>query len=227
MYSVRRRYHQRGREKIMVKSECIDRLKEIKAEMERLAAEKEALESEIIRSCEEELANTKYKTLSYRTKQGNCATVTLAESLKVIYPTMLKGIFGKAYADMVTEETRYTLSAPAKRLLTNICTGKYIRQGLDRAIRELPVSEEARTKLSKKLKGAKFDTDKKSLMNIGNMNAEDAAEYAYMITEAATWQQFEMLMKLNDITSEKDLSEILSQINSSMIVDESPKVSIA
>lgn len=49
----------------MVKSECIDRLKEIKAEMERLAAEKEALESEIIRSCEEELANTKYKTLSY------------------------------------------------------------------------------------------------------------------------------------------------------------------
>ena len=211
----------------MVEQKSIDRLKEIKQEMERLSAEKDILESEIIKGCEEALANTKYKTLTYQTEAGNSATVTLAESLKLIYPVALKEIFGVAYADMVKEEIKYSPTAPAKRLLTNICTGNYIRQTVEDAIRQLPVDEPTRQKLSKKLKGVKFDTDKKNLINLGGLSEEDASEYAYMIMEAATWQQFEALLRLNGIESEDSIKDIITQIESSMIVDETPKVSIA
>lgn len=205
----------------------IDRLKAIKQEIEKLSAEKDRLESEIINGCEQELANTQYKTLTYTTDSGSSATVTLAESLKLIYPTLLKSIFGKAYSDMVKEETKYTLSAPAKRLLTNICTGKYIRQTLSEAINQLPVDNGIRKKLEKKLKGANFDTDKKNLINIGGLNADDASEYAYLLNESATWQQFETLLRLNEIESDDKIEEVITRIKTSMIVDETPKVSIA
>ncbi len=210
----------------MVEQKSIDRLKEIKQEMERLSAEKDILESEIIKGCEEALANTKYKTLTFTTKDGSSATVTLAESLKLIYPTVLKSIFGAAYSDMVKEEVKYTLSATAKRLLTNICTGKYIRQTFDEAIRQLPVDDTTRQKLAKRLKGVKFDTDKKNLVNIGGLSEEDASEYAYLLNESATWQQFEALLRLNNISSEDDIKEVITRIEASMIVDETPKVSI-
>ena len=210
----------------MVEQKSIDRLKEIKQEMEKLSAEKDILESEIIKGCEDALANTKYKTLTYQTEIGNSATVTLAESLKLVYPSMLKEIFGQAYDDMVKEETKYTLTAPAKRLLTNICTGKYIRQSLCEAVAQLPIDIGARKKLEKKLKGVKFDTDKKNLMNIGGLSENDASEYAYLLTEAATWQQFETLLRLNGISDDAGIRSVLSQIETSMIVDETPKVSV-
>lgn len=210
----------------MVNYSSIDRLKAIKQEMERLSAEKDILESEIIRDSEKTLANTKYKTLTFTTEDGSSATVTLAESLKLIYPTVLKSIFGAAYSDMVKEEVKYTLSAPAKRMLANICTGKYIRQEFDEAIRQLPVDDTTRQKLAKRLKGAKFDTDKKNLVNIGGLSEEEASEYAYLLNESATWQQFETLLRLNNISSEDDIKEVITRIEASMIVDETPKVSI-
>lgn len=37
---------------------------------------------------------------------------------KLVYPAMLKEIFGKAYGDVVKEDITYTLSDPAKRLLS-------------------------------------------------------------------------------------------------------------
>ena len=211
----------------MVKMKSIDRLMEIKAELENLKAEKELLESEIIKDCEEELANTKYKTLTYKTDAGSSATVTLAESLKVIYPTLLKSILGKTYPDMVEEKITYSLSAPAKRLLTNICSGKYVRQTLDEAIACLPVDTLTRQKLEKKLKGVKFDTDKKNLINIGGLSEEDASEYAYLLNEAASWQSFETLLRLNGVDSEDKIKTVLTQIETSMIVEETPKVTIS
>lgn len=210
----------------MIEMKSIDRLKEIKQQMEALSAEKDRLESEIIMACQDDLANTKYKTLCYQTKAGNEAVVTLAESLKLIYPVMLRSIFGKAYPDMVKEEIKYSLTAPAKRLMTNLCTGKYIRQSFEEAVEQLPVEEDIRKKLAKKLKGANFDTDKKNLINIGELSEEDAAEYAYLLCEAAAWQSFVTLMKLNGVDTEEELEELLVKINTSMIVDETPKVSI-
>lgn len=84
-----------------------------------------------------------------------------------------------------------------------------------------------RSQLEKKLKGANFDTDKKNLINIGGLNADDASEYAYLLNESATWQQFETLLRLNEIESDDKIEEIITRIKTSMIVDETPKVSIA
>ena len=210
----------------MLDSVKIDRLSEIKKQMLELKTESDRLEGEIILECREELENTKYKTLTRHTENGSTATVTLAETLKITYPSILKSIFGAAFDDLVKIETKYTISATGKRMLTGIWTGKYIRQSLDEAIKQLPVDEKTRQKLAKKLKGAKFDTDKKSLMNLGGLSEQDASEYAYLIAEAAIWQQFEILLRLNGITNNNEIDKIINLINTAIIVDETPKVSI-
>lgn len=210
----------------MIDEVKIDRLSEIKKQQEKLKAEADRLEGEIILECRNELENTKYKTLTQHTKSGATATVTLAESLKVTYPSLLKSIFGEAFDDLVKTETKYTVTAAGKRMLTGIWTGKYIKQSLDEAIKQLPVDDKTRQKLAKKLKGAKFDTDKKNLINIGNMSEQDASEYAYLISEAAIWQQFETLLRLNGVTDKGEIDKIINLIDTAMIVDETPKVSI-
>lgn len=204
----------------------IDRLKEIKNSIEELKTEQDRLEGELILSSMSKLENTKYKTVTYRTKNGSSATVTLAESLKIVYPSILKSIFGAAYKDIVKSEVKYSLTAAGKRMMTGIWTGKYIRLSLEEAVYQLPVDESTRKKLAKKLKGIKFDTDKKNLMNIGGMSEQDAAEYAYMIMEAATWEQFETLLRLNGITEEQEIKKITDLINTAMTVDETPKISV-
>lgn len=210
----------------MIDNEKIDRLAEIKKQQEKLKAEADRLEGEIILECRDELENTKYKTLSQHTASGATLAVTLAENLKITYPSLLKSIFGEAYNDLVKTETKYTVTAAGKRILTGIWTGKYIRQSLDEAIKQLPVDEKTQQKLAKKLKGVKFDTDKKNLINIGNMSEQDASEYAYLISEAAIWQQFETILKLNNISGKEATDRIINLIDTAVIVDETPKVSV-
>lgn len=210
----------------MIDSIKIDRLSEIKKQMTELKAESDRLEGEIILECREELENTKYKTLTKHTDNGSTATVTLAETLKIVYPSILKSIFGAAFDDLVKVETKYTISAAGKRMLAGIWTGRYIRQSLDGAVKQLPVDEKTRQKLAKKLKGAKFDTDKKNLINLGGLSEQDASEYAYLIAEAAIWQQFETLLRLNGVTDTNEINKIINLIDTAMIVDETPKVSI-
>lgn len=204
----------------------IDRLREIKEQQEKLKEEADRLEGEIILATKEELANTKFKTLTHSTENGSRITVTVAESVKTVYPTMLKSIFGAAYEDMVKEEKKYTLSAAAKRLLTNLWTGKYIEQTLAEAVAQLPVDDDTGKKLEKKLKGVKFATDKKNLINIGGLSEQDAGEYAYLITEAATWEQFENLMRVNHKNTKEEVDEIIGLINSSVTVDETTKITV-
>lgn len=210
----------------MIDSIKIDRLSEIKKQMTELKAESDRLEGEIILECREELENTKYKTLTKHTDNGSTATVTLAETLKIVYPSILKSIFGAAFDDLVKVETKYIISAAGKRMLAGIWTGRYIRQSLDGAVKQLPVDEKTRQKLAKKLKGAKFDTDKKNLINLGGLSEQDASEYAYLIAEAAIWQQFETLLRLNGVTDTNEINKIINLIDTAMIVDETPKVSI-
>ena len=55
---------------------------------------------------------------------------------------------------------------------------------------------------------------------------KDASEYAYLLQEAATWQQFINLLNVTDRVPDEDIDTIIDLINSSIIVDESPKVSV-
>lgn len=213
--------------KIINDDKKIDRLKEIKEELRRLKEEADRIEGEIILETKQALENTKYKTLTQSTENGSSVTVTVSESVKIVYCSMLRHIFGAAYPDMVIEETKYKLTEPAKRLLGNMWTGRYIRSiGLADAINQLPVDEKTRKKLEKRLKGIKFETDKKNLINIGGLSEKDAGEYAYLLQEAATWQQFKNLLNVTERVSDEDIDTMIDLINSSIIVDESPKVSV-
>ena len=125
----------------MIDTNLIDQLTTIKSKITELTAEKEKLEAEIIFASSKDLENTKYKTVTYASEQGNKITATIAETLKLTYPTLLKKIFGAAYSDAVKEETKYTLTASAKRMLTKVWTGSYIKQSLNDAIAQLPVDD--------------------------------------------------------------------------------------
>lgn len=209
-----------------VRHSQIDRLAAVKKEIAALNLEKERLESEIILSCTQDLENTKFKTVTYESDEGNRVTATLAETLKVICPSLLKSIFGAAYNDMVKEETKYTLTTVAKRMLTGIWTGSYVRQTVDEVLKQLPVDEATGRKLSKKLKGANFANDKKNLINIGGLSEQDASEYAYLLNEAAVWQAYITLLELNGITESAEIEKITKLIDTAMIVEESPKISL-
>lgn len=210
----------------MIDTSLIDQLTTIKSKITELTAEKEKLEAEIILASSKDLENTKYKTVTYASEQGNKVTATIAETLKLTYPTLLKKIFGAAYSDAVKEETKYTLTTSAKRMLTKVWTGSYIKQSLNDAIAQLPVDDITLKKLAKKLKGINFETDKKNLINIGNLSEQEANEYAYLISEAAAWQSYSTLLELNGITSDSDIAEITKLIDTAMIVDESTKISV-
>lgn len=214
-------------EKITERYQKIDRLKEIKAETEKLKAEKDRLEGELIADCKQELENTKNKTLSYTTDNGNSAAFTVAENLVIDYPSRLKIIFGAAYDDLVETETKYTVKPKGKQILIDIFSGKYTKDiTLEQAIRQLPINERTLKKLEKKLKGKKFDMDKKTLMNAGGFSEQDASDYAYLLMEAATWQEFETMLKLSGITDKDDIDEMIDLINSSIHVETQEKLSI-
>lgn len=207
----------------MIDKTLIDKLADIKSQITALTAEKEKIEGELILASKHDLENTKYKSIHYTSGNGNSITATIAESLKLTYPSLLKRIFGSAYADAVREETKYTLTAAAKRMLIGVWTGAYVKQTVNDAIAQLPVDDNTRKKLAKKLKGASYETDKRSLINLGGLSEQDAAEYAYLISEAAVWQSYSTLLELNRVT---DTDEITRLIDTAMVVDESAKISV-
>ena len=214
-------------EQIIERNRKIDRLKEIKEETDKLKAEKDRLEGELILDCEQELANTKNKTLTYTTDNGNSATFTAADNLTITYPSRLKLIFGNAYEDLVETETKYNVKPKGKQLLIDIFSDRYTQNvTLEQAINQLPADEKTLKKLAKKLKGKKFDTDKKNLMNIGEFSEKDASDYAYLLMEAATWQEFETMLKLNGVTTEQGVKEMIDLIVQSVQVDTQKKISI-
>lgn len=203
----------------------VDRLVQIKAEFEKLKVEQDEIEGFFLQLCDADLKNTKLKTVAYSGAGANRVTATMAENLKQVYPSFFKEIFGSAYSDAVTEETKYKLSAPASRMLINLWQKSYTKMTVDQVILQLPCDDAAKPALAKKLKGANFKTDVKNLMAIGGFSQADAEQYAYFVSEAATWESFLQLAKVNK-RSEAEMKETLETINSAIVVEETPKIQI-
>jgi len=203
----------------------VDRLVQIKNEMEKLKAEQNELEGFFLKLCDNDLKNTKLKTVAYSGTSANRVTATMANNLKPVYPSFFREIFGSAYSDAVTEEIKYKLSAPASRMLVNLWQKSYTKMTVEEVIQQLPCDAESKTALGKKLKGANFKTDVKSLMAIAGFSRADAEQYAYFIAEAATWENFLQLAKINK-RSEREMKEMLDTINSAIVVEETPKIQI-
>lgn len=205
----------------------IDELAAIKADMSKLKERKDKLEAEIIKQCSADLENTKYKSIRYEGDVFDLTAVT-AESLKVIYNSFLPTIFGKAYEDAVTEKTDYTLSAPAKRMLIGLYKGNFIRVTVKEVVDQMAgVTDDERKQLLKKCKGINYDKDVENIRKFTDLSEEDAKEYAYLIAEAAVWQDFCNLLTLNGIADEAQINDILMKIQSAFVVEDSTKISLS
>lgn len=206
-------------------SELVQRYAEIKAEQSELKKEADSIEAEILKASETDLEDTKFKSAVYSDISGNTITVTNADSVKLIYPAMLKEIFGKAYSDVVKEDITYTLSEPAKRLLSAVYNKEYIKDGsVSQILDDLGIDDKTRKTLEKKLKGAKYETDVKNLMKLGGLDEKSAQENAYLVSEAVAWQNFVKLLTLNNEQITDEIVErAVDMIDSAVVVERTPK----
>ena len=141
-------------EEIAVK---VDKLAKIKHLQAKLKAKSETLEAELLKQFEADVENTKYRTVKYSGETANI-TATYADTVKLIYPSVLKTIFGMAYSDLVTEEIKYTLSAGAKRLLAALYKKEYMRDmTVERCLSQIAPDDKALKTMLKKVKGKNFE----------------------------------------------------------------------
>ena len=207
--------------------ERIRRYGEIKAKIEQLKAEADRIEAEFLKAMEDDLKDSKYKSVEYSDGRGNKVTLTEADSLKIVYPTYLKDIFGAAYGDVVTAEVKYKLNAAASRMLTAIYNGDYLRGGtVGELVKTLRLDDKTEKALLKKLKGKSFDTDMKNLIKLGGLSEEDAKENAYLVSEICAWEEFMKLMKLNGRDTEQEIAEALSWVDGAVTVEQTAKIRI-
>lgn len=205
-----------------VMAEKVDRLVAVKQAIEHLKQEQSKLEGELLLQGQKDLRDTKFKTVSYSGNTGR-ASVTMAESLKLIYPSFLREVFGMAYQDAITEETKYKVSAPAARMLTGLWQGNYTRMTVSQVIDQIPTDGNTKKALCKKLKGANYAKDKQNLMAIGGFDEGTAESYAYFVAEAAVWESFQRVLAANHI-DDTGAEHVLDQITGACIVEETPKV---
>lgn len=212
-----------------IMEKIIDRMVELSRTIDELHNEYSRLEAEVIKKFTEDTENSKLKAKEYESESGS-VSVAYADKVSVVYDSMLSAIFGKAYKDMVKEETKYTLSAPAKQLLAAIYKKEYIMldedQNVEKAIADLPCDEKCIKVLTKKIKGKSFKTDKANLIKYGGFDEQAASDYAYMIAEAASWCNFRDMLRLDGRTAPDKIAEVISCINSAVTVDTSPKVTL-
>ena len=202
-----------------------DRLAIIKQAIKGLNNEKDELEGYFLKLADEGLKNTKLKTVEYYGTGNNKIIATMAQNLNVIYPSFLKKVFGEAYGDVITEETKYKVNAAATRMLNGIWLKNFTKTSIAEIVNQMPVDDKTKQALLKKLKGAKFESDKKNLIAIAGFEEKDAEEYAYFISEAAVWENFRRLMKARGLTEENE-AEFIDWIDGAVVVEETPKITV-
>lgn len=203
----------------------VDRLIEIKKQMEVLKQEAAQIEGFFLKEAEIDLANTKLKSVEYRGHNGKLVA-TMSQSLKTIYPEFLRQIFGAAYDDVVIEETKYKVNANATRMLSGLWLRNYSEMKIQDVVKQIDVDEKTKAILLKKIKGANFKTDKKNLMVIAGLTEQEAEEYAYFISEAAVYENFMRLMKATNKDDTLQIQEALNLIDGAVMVEENPKITV-
>lgn len=210
-------------------SNVIDRMAEIKQEIKSLNAEYDALQAQLQLKAEADLTDTKNKSVQYSGSDGNTASVTIADSVSVVAGELLPAIFGGVYPSMVKQEVKYTLKAPAKRILSAIWHKEYCEGSVSEIVNGLECDDKAKKVLLKKLKGIDFDKDKKNLVDIAQLSDEEASDTAYLINEAAAWENICAIAKVNNNgeISEEILADIITKVNAAVNVSRSMKTEIS
>lgn len=210
-------------------SNVIDRMADIKQEIKSLNAEYDTLQAQLQLKAEADLTDTKNKSVQYSGNDGNTASVTIADSISVIAGELLPAIFGSVYPSMVKQEVKYTLKAPAKRILSAIWHREYCEGSISEIVNGLECDDKAKKVLLKKLKGIDFDKDKKTLVDVAQLSDEEASDTAYLISEAAAWENICAFVKVNNDgeISDEILNDIITKVNAAVNVSRSMKTEIS
>lgn len=211
-------------------SEIVEKVKElsaVKAQIAKLTERKKELEAFFLERGNEDVADTKYKSCTYADGESQAAvTYTEAQALEITAPNYLAEALGKSvFEDIFTEVIKREIKPKDKeieRMLIGIFTEGYVKSPPKDVIAQLPCDDKAKAALAKKLKGAKFETDRDNLMKIGGLSETDAGDYAYMFAEAVVWQTLCRVAEM----SGADKEAIIRSINLGVSVDSSTKISV-
>lgn len=211
-------------------TEIIAKVKElsaVKAQIAKLNERKKELEAYFLERGSEDVLDTKYKSRTYADDESQAAvTYTEAQSLEITAPNYLESALGKdVFKDFFEEETKREIKPKDKnieRMLIGVFTGDYIRSTPGEVIAQLPCDDKAKAAIAKKLKGAKFETDRDNLMKIGGLSEKDASDYAYMFAEAVVWQTLCRVAGMSGANKEA----IIRSINLGVTVDSSTKIAV-
>ena len=207
--------------------QIIDRMSEIKKEQSTLDDEYTTLQSQLQVIGENALENTKYKSVSF-SGTSDKATVTIADKVSNVLPSLFVDIFGKAYNDLVNVTEKAELNAEGKRIAAAVWNKEYCEGSVEEIVSSLNCDDKAKKSLLKKLNGKNFETDKKNLMKIGGLSEEDAKDNAYLVAEVIAWNKIQSIIKLNNkgVFSQAAFEEFVLNCNAAVCVEQSAKVSV-
>ena len=208
--------------------EIIDRMAEIKLEKKALNSENDKLQAQLQIAAEKDLTDTKIKSVHYSGSDGNMATISISDTVSVETGELLADIFGKVYPSMVEKKITYNLKAPAKRILSAIWHKEYCKGSVAEIVNGLHCDDKAKKVLLKKLKGISFDKDKENLINFAGLSEDDASDAAYLIAEAAAWENICAFVKVNNDGDINDdiLADVITKVNAAVCVSRSMKTEI-
>ena len=209
-------------------NEIIDRMAEIKQEKKLLSDEYDGLQAQLLVEAEKELTDTKIKSVSWTSPDNNTACVTLSDTVSVVAGELLEDIFGKVFPSMAEKKVTYTLKAPAKRILSAIWHSEYCEGSVAEVIESLDCDGKAKKVLAKKLKGTDFEKDKQNLMKIAGLSETDASDTAYLINEAAAWENICTFVKVNHDgrISPEILGDVITKVNAAVNVSRGMKTEV-
>lgn len=206
--------------------EKVRELSRIKADIAKLSDRKKQLEAYFLERGGDDVLDTKFKSATYADPESQAAvTYTEAQSLTVVFPECLKKALGEVFGDIFNVETKTEIKPKNKdieRMLIGMYTNSYTKAAPAEVIAQLPCDEKAKSALAKKLKGAKFETDRDNLMKLGGFSEQDAGDYAYLYAEAVVWQTFRNIVEMSGADEEK----LLNCINRGVAVDSSTKIAV-
>ena len=207
--------------------QIVDRMVEIKQESNALQDEYLDLQSKLQVEGESALENTEYKSVSYSGTSGK-ATVTLADKVSGVMPSLFLDIFGKAFPDLVNQKSILELNAEGKRIAAAVWNKEYCQGSVEEIVNSLSCDEKAKKSLLKKLNGKNFETDKKNLIRIGGLDEDSAKDYAYLIAEIIAWNKIKAIIKINNngVFSQEAFEQFALNINAAVCVEQSTKITI-
>ena len=120
------------------------------------------------------------------------------------------------------------LTAPTKRLIAGVWQGNFVSGvTIEDVIASMELDDKTAKLVSKKCKGINYSKDIDNLVSITGFSEQKAEEYAYMLMEAAVWQQFKTICDVNGIETKEDFDELMKKIQAAFVVELTPKISVS